>query len=145
MPTETPGDGTSTPTGDPWPTSAAVVGRCPPAPGRVVKVGAWFPAGNGGTRVGLGQVSSGQCCTGAAVEVVPLGTSTVQGMAVVGGALGCMVLNNNEILNNFDDDDVNYFLGIHHPRNFKFFGVGRKLEFSSILVLLSGQKHIVKI
>jgi len=49
-------------------------------------------AGNGGTRVGLGQVSSGKCCTGGAVEVVPLGTSTVDGMAVVGGALGCMVL-----------------------------------------------------
>jgi len=49
-------------------------------------------AGNGGTRVGLGQVSSGKCCTGVAVEVVPLGTSTVHGMAVVGGALGCMVL-----------------------------------------------------
>ena len=72
--------------------------------------------------MGLGQVFSGKCCTGGVAEV-PLGTSTVQGMAVVGGALGCMVLNNNEILNNFYGD-VNYFLGNHHPRNLGLDGFG---------------------
>jgi len=48
---ETPGEGTPTSTGNPWPTSVELAGRCPSAPGRVVKVGAWWPAGN--ARVGL--------------------------------------------------------------------------------------------
>ena len=61
---------------------------------------------------------------------VPLGTSTVQGMAVVGGASGCMVFTMK--LNNFYDDDVNYFLGIHHPRNF---GVGPTNDVIQLLTL----------
>ena len=61
---KTPVRGTPPPTDNAWPTSAAVVGRCPPAPGRVVKVGAaWFPAGNS-PRVGLRQISSRRCCIG---------------------------------------------------------------------------------
>jgi hypothetical protein len=95
----TPNRGALVYPGNPLLTLVAVVGRCPTEPvAGLVMVGAELPvlpaaaAGNGGTRVGLGQVSSGQCCTGGAVEVVPVGTSTVHGMAVVGGALGCMVL-----------------------------------------------------
>ena len=60
----------------PLSTLAVVVGRCPPAPGRVDRVGAWFPAGGNAPRVGLRPFSSGRCCTGRGWALVCFSKST---------------------------------------------------------------------